>query len=137
MVYFVTSVTDGFYSQEAEPYIEKVRAYEHMLILSVESLDAIVKKLQKVVAAINAESRVKFTLMHQKQYGYGYIQLMQHSEVPGKKPLTVSYMQYSRVSSLVYAENNHIVKDVELYALPDSKVDDIKNQMLNLYSIEL
>lgn len=130
IIYLITLLK----SQEADVYKaygDKVRALDRSMILSEESLDCVVEELKQIAKSLNKENEV-YEVKHAKLKNVGRIELLRNGS-----PLNAYCVFYDKVRNLVFAENNHIVKDVELYALPDSKVDDINNQMLNLYSIEL
>lgn len=131
MIIYLMNLMNSQGAYDLKAYRNKVRALDRSMILSEESLDCVVKDLKQIAKSLNKENEV-YEVEHVKFENGGRIELLRNGS-----PLNEYCVFYDKVRNLVYAENNHIVKDVELYALPDSKVDDINNQMLNLYSIEL
>ena len=130
IIYLVISMK-GQKAYDLKAYGDKLHALDRSMILSEESLDCVVEELKQIAKSHNKENEV-YEVEHVKCKNSGHIELLRNGS-----PLNEYCVFYDIVRNLVYAENNHIVKDVELYALTDSKVDDINNQMLNLYSIEL
>lgn len=131
MIIYLMNLINSQGAYDLKAYRNKVRALDRSMILSEESLDCVVEELKQIAKSLNKENEV-YEVEHVKFENGGLIELLRNGS-----PLNEYCVFYDKVRNLVFAENNHIVKDVELYALTDSKVDDIKNQMLNLYSIEL